>query len=212
MKRLIYVILPLLGLCVLIFLAGYLAFGMFAGDDQGYKDFCGAVTVIQSDCQKFYVGKKDYPAYSMQQLRKMGAFDKVSQEFLDQYSVDLTPFSSQTPDDKVVLRIGYGPFTVIPWLCDFSITKYEVTHDLSAEALQKSDQLQVTKKEQVRRFTEEHPSWSIVAANAWCQGTTPEESHAELTIAYRVPNDQQNHENHYSFLWKQDDWVLKRIP
>jgi hypothetical protein len=186
----------------------YIALGIFGPEDRGYWDFCGDSTAIESGFQQFFIGKTHYPAYSLEQLRKLKAFDPNTQELMDEYWVYYTPFSSQTPDDKVVLRIGYGPLSCIPWLCDFSITKYELTHDLQAEALQWSDRLQETTAKQVHQFIKEHPSYSVVAANPWWKGTTPQNSHAELTIAYRKPEDTKTYEEHYSFLPKNDDWVL----
>jgi len=187
-----------------LLVVSYFAFLISTVDDQGFKDFCGAVKVIESDYQQFYVGKKNYPAYSMAQLQKMGAFEKVTQdEFLKYYWVHHTPFSSETPDDKIVLRIGYGPFGCIPWLCDFSMTKYEVTHDLDAETRARSEQLQqVTKEKVVHQFVVEHPTYSVVDTNAWSKGTLPQECYAEVRIGYRMPGDSQRHEVSFSFLQK----------
>lgn len=196
---------------IAIWAAAYLVFGV-SSDDQGYKDFCGSVEPIRSSFQEFFKDKKDYPAYTLAQLRKMGAFDAGTQEFLDDYWIHYIPFSSKTPDDKIVLRIGCSPFGGVPWLCDFSLTKYELTHDLMAEARQRSDQLQLTTAKEVRDFKVKHPTYSIIAANPWCQGTTPQDSRAHLTIAYRKPGDSLTYEDNFNFTEENHDWVLDAHP
>jgi len=96
-------------------------------DDQGFKDFCGEAKVIQSDFQEFYGHKDRYPEYTMEQLRQMGGRSDDDAEH--EYWFYFTPFSSDTPDDRIVLRMGYGPLAIFPWLCDFSWTKSQLTHD-----------------------------------------------------------------------------------
>ncbi len=190
----------LIGLLVL----SYFAFEFSLGDDQGYKDFCGETEVVQAGLQQFFSIRRDYPAYSLEQLRTMGA---MADEVPSEYWVHYTPFSSSTPDDAVVLRMGVGPFGFIPWLCDFSWTKYDLTHDSDPDESHWKHQLEETKEKQVQQLEQEHPSWKIVAANASLVGAAPHPVHAELDIDYRISGDPIRYRAIYDFAQEGDTWA-----
>jgi len=205
-KRWRWIIIALLcPLFLVISFVIYFAFAVSTWDDRGFQDFCGESEVIQTSFQTFFKTKKDYPSYSMQQLQRMGALEN---EIPPEYWVYYTPFSSKTPDDTIVLRMGYGPFGFIPWLCDFSWTKYDLTHNSQEETNPWKDRLQVAKEKEVQQFNEEHPSFSVFSAFAWFNGTIPENSHAELMIFYRKPDDSQTYNVHYDLMESNDDWVV----
>jgi len=94
---------------LLLVVISYFVFEFSLGDEQGYKDFCGEAEVVQDSFRQFFKTKKDYPAYSMEQLQRMGGFEN---EVPPGYCVHYTPFSSTTPDNKIVLRMGLSPFGI----------------------------------------------------------------------------------------------------
>jgi hypothetical protein len=162
----------------------YFAFEFSLGDDRGYKDFCGEAQVVQDGFQQFFRIRHVYPAYSMDQLRRMGA---IADEIPSEYWVYYTPFSSNTPDDAIVLRMGYGPFCVVPSRCDFSWTKSDLTHDSDLDVSPWKDRLEEAKETRIQQLEREHPSWKIVAAFAYLVGAAPAPDHAELLVGAR-PN------------------------
>jgi hypothetical protein len=134
----------------------------------------------------------------------MGA---LADEVPSEYWVHYTPFSSSTPDNAIVLRMGYGPFGFIPWLCDFSWKKYDLTHDLGSDGNKWTARLETTKEQKVQQLEREHPSWKIVAAMASLVGAYPNPDHAELLIDYRIPGDPIRYRAIYDFAQKGYDWA-----
>jgi hypothetical protein len=191
-------------LLIAAFLGCFYAFEASLWDDRGFKDFCGETEVVQSGLQQFFRIRHDYPAYSMEQLRTMGA---IADEMPSEYWVHYTPFSSSTLDDTVVLRMGYGPFGFVPWLCDSSWTKYDLTHDSASDGNRWADRLEETKEKKVQTIEHEHPSWKIVAALASLVGPAPNPDHAELLIDYRIPGDPVRYRAIYDFAQEGDSWA-----
>jgi hypothetical protein len=201
-----WIIFALLGPVFLIgaFILSYFAFEFSTVDDQGFKDFCGEAQVVQDGFQQFFRNRQVYPAYSMEQLQRMGA---IEDELPQEYWVYYTPFSSKTPDNTIVLRMGYGPFGFIPSFCDFSWTKGQLTHNTEWEPNPWKERLEVIKEKQVQQFESEHPLWKILAASADFDGTVPENSHAELLIDYMIQGDPKLYRAHFDLFEKNDSWA-----
>jgi hypothetical protein len=191
-------------LLVAVFFLCFYAFEASLWDDRGFKDFCGDTGVVSSGLQQFFRIRHHYPAYSMEQLRAMGA---IADEVPSEYWVHYTPFSSSTPDDTVVLRMGYGPFGLVPWLCDISLTKYELTHDTASDGNRWIDRLEETKEQQVQQLEQKHPSWKIVGAMASLSGAAPNPQRAELLVDYRIPGDPIRYRAIYDFAQEGDNWA-----
>jgi hypothetical protein len=199
----------ILGICspvllIAVFFLCFYAFESSLWDDRGFKDFCGETEVVKDGLQQFFRIRHDYPAYSLEQLRVIGA---IADEVPSEYWVYYTPFSSSTPDDTVVLRMGYGPFGFIPWLCDFSLTKYDLTHNSDSEMSHWKDRLEETKEKQVKQIERDHPSWKIVGALASLDGAAATPDRAELLVDYRIPGDPVRYRAIYDFAQNGDEWA-----
>ena len=196
------IVAPLLLIVALVLC--FFAFGISTWDDQGFKDFCGEAKVVPDGIQQFFKNRKVYPAYSIDELRQVGA---IEDEWPQEYWVYYTPFSSETPDSAIVLRMGYGPFCFIPSLCDFSWTKYHLTHDPEPQGSPWKDRLEVIKEKQVQQFESEHPSWKIVAASADFNSAIPENSRGELLIDYRIQGDSKLYRARFDLFERSDRWA-----
>jgi hypothetical protein len=189
-------------LVVLAFLYCYIQFS--EGDDQGFKDFCGEGNVVRDDLQQFYKGRKVYPAYTLDQLQQMGAFDGEARA----YWVHFTPFSPSTPDSEIVLRLGYGPFGLIPQLCDITFTKYDLTRDPSPSPSPWNDRLEDVKESQVKAFVSGHPGAQIISSFAWFDGQVPVGSRGQMIIDYLLPRETATRRIQYE-LWEKDtSWAV----
>lgn len=78
------------------------------------------LTKIQSDFKAYYHDKKSYPAASLETLRKNGAVSDLSYRILQNYRFEFTPFSSETPDDQIVLLIYHN------WIIPEKLTKEDL--------------------------------------------------------------------------------------
>jgi len=158
-------------------------------DDQGLKDFFGEAKVVEYDLRQFYGPRKDYPIYTLDQLQQMGAFDGDARS----YWVHFTPFSSETPDSQIVLRLGYGPFGAIPQLCDISWTKAELTHDPDPDQSRWKDRLEDFKEAEVRTMAKQSPGTRIISAFASLDTNEPENLRGDLLIDYISAGESTTH-------------------
>ncbi|MHB8519893.1 MAG: type II secretion system protein [Limisphaerales bacterium] len=75
---------------------------------QQLHDDYQLISLIHGQLAQFYETKRDYPAWTVEELHAKGLFDAKTMRFLESPQVTCIPFASQDPDDRWVLKVQVG--------------------------------------------------------------------------------------------------------
>ena len=85
--------------------------------------FTAGMRRVETDFRKYFHGKSDYPAYTLDELKASGILSRDASDFIAAHSGKYVPFSPKTPEDSVVLSIKENLFS------SWDLTKDELTRE-----------------------------------------------------------------------------------
>jgi len=111
-----------------LFLA-WLAYSSWHVQDR-YREgerFTAEMRRVETDFRKYFHGRSDYRAYTLDELKAAGILSPAASDFIAAHAGKYLPFSPATPEDTVVLTIRENYFS------SWDLTKDELTRAPKAE-------------------------------------------------------------------------------